>query len=144
DDPVAALWQLLTVLREHRGDGHVACLTHADLDGCEALVMHAAVGTVPADVLRLSRNWPEDEWAAAEQRLSDRGLLAAGAATAAGLELRAAIEADTNRLAAQPYAEIGAEQSERLTEMLRPLARAVVRSGGFPSVNPIGLDASTE
>jgi len=144
DDPLAALWQLITVLREHRGDGHVACLTHADLDGCEALVMHAASGAVPAEVLQVSRNWPESEWADAEERLTDRGLLADGAATAVGLELRAGIEADTNRLASQPYAEIGAEATERLTELLRPLARAVVRSGGFPSVNPIGLDASTE
>jgi hypothetical protein len=143
-DPVAALWQLLTVLREHRGDGHVACLTQAGLDGCEALVVHAASGAVPADVLRLSRNWSEAEWAAAEGRLVERGYLAGGTATAAGLDLRSGIEADTNRLAAQPYAEIGATETERLTELLRSLARDVVRSGTFPSVNPIGLDASAE
>jgi hypothetical protein len=141
-DPVAALWQRLAVLREHRGDGHIACLTHADLDGCEALVMHAASGAVPADVLRLSRNWSEEEWAAAEQRLEDRGLLAGGVATAAGAELRSDIEADTNRLAAQPYIEIGAEDTGKLIELLLPLSRAVVKSGGFPSINPIGLDAS--
>ncbi|MGC9960891.1 MAG: hypothetical protein ABSE47_03185 [Acidimicrobiales bacterium] len=144
DDPVAALWQLLTVLREHRGDGHVACLTHAGLDGAEALVLHAASGAVPAEVLRVSRNWSDQEWSDAEQRLAERGLLAGGVASAAGAELRADIESDTNRLAAQPYASIGAAATERLTELLRPLARAVVRSGGFPSVNPIGLDASNE
>jgi len=144
EDPVAALWQLLTVLREHRGDGHVACLTHAGLDGCEALVMHAASGAVQAEVVRVSRNWSEAEWAEAEDRLAGRGLLAGGAATPAGLELRAGIEADTNRLAAQPYAEIGGEQTGRLTELLRPVARAVVRSGGFPLVNPIGLDVTAE
>jgi hypothetical protein len=143
EEPVAALWQLLTVLREHRGDGHVACLAFAGLDGCEALVLHAASGAVPAEVLRTSRNWPEDEWVGAEQRLMERGLLdGSGVATAAGLEMRAGIEADTNRLAGQPYAEIGAEQTERLRELLRPWARAVVSSGEFPSLNPIGLDAS--
>jgi hypothetical protein len=132
------------VLREHRGDGHVACLTHAGLDGAEALVLHAASGAVPAEVLRVSRNWSDQEWSDAEQRLAERGLLAGGVASAAGAELRADIESDTNRLAAQPYASIGAAATERLTELLRPLARAVVRSGGFPSVNPIGLDASNE
>jgi hypothetical protein len=143
EEPVAGLWQSLTVLREHRGDGHVASLVFAGLDGCEALVLHAASGAVPADVLRTSRNWPDDEWAAAEDRLRERGLLdESGASTTSGLEVRAAIEADTNRLAGQPYAEIGAEQSDRLTELLRPLAQAVVASGEFPSVNPIGLDAS--
>jgi hypothetical protein len=144
EDPVAALWQLITVLREHRGDGHIACLTHADLDACEALVLHAASGAVPKEVLRRSRNWSEGEWAAAEERLSARGLFAEGAATVGGTELRSAIESDTDRLASQPYAEIGAEGTERLTELLRPVARAVVKSGGFPSINPIGLDASTE
>jgi hypothetical protein len=142
EDPVAALWQRLAVLREHRGDGHIACLTTADLDGCEALVMHAASGVVPAEVLRVSRNWSEAEWAEAEQRLEDRGLLAGGAATPAGTDLRSGIEADTNRLAAQPYIEIGAEDTGKLIELLRPLSRAVVKSGGFPSINPIGLDAS--
>ena len=145
EDPVAQLWQLLTVLREHRGDGHVACLAFAGLDGCEALVMHAASGAVPAQILRTSRNWPEDEWPFAEQRLLRRGLLdESGVASAAGVEMRAGIEVDTNRLAGQPYAEIGGERTDRLTELLRPLARAVVRSGGFPSVNPIGLDASDQ
>jgi hypothetical protein len=144
-DPVAELWQLLTVLREHRGDGHIACLEYADLDGCEALVMHAVSGAVPAEILRASRNWPEDEWALAVERLRGRGLLdETGSATNAGREMRAEIEVDTNRLAGQPYAEIGAEQTERFTELLRPLARAVVRSGGFPSVNPIGLDATDQ
>jgi hypothetical protein len=145
DDPAAALWQLLTVLREHRGDGHVACLAYADLDGCEALVMHAASGAVPAEILRTSRNWPEHEWDLATQRLVARGLLdSGGAATPAGLEMRAGIEADTNRLAGQPFAEIGAEETVRLTELLRPMARVVVSSGEFPSLNPIGLDASDQ
>ena len=81
----------------------------------------------------------------ATERLRERGLLdGSGAATAVGLEMRTRIEADTNGLAGQPYAAIGAEQSERLTELLRPLARAVVRSGEFPSLNPIGLDATEQ
>jgi hypothetical protein len=145
EDPAGALWQLVTVLREHRGDGHVSCLVSADLDGCEALVLHAASGAVPAEVLRTSRNWPEVEWDLAVERLVVRGLLdSSGAATPAGVEMRAEIEADTNRLAAQPYAELGAAESERLSELLRPLTRTVVRSGGFPALNPIGLDASDQ
>src|SRR5271166_3458523 len=63
DDPLGLLWQTVTVLREHRGDGHVVCLVDAGLDGCEALVMHAASGAVPAEVLRQSRHWSDEEWA---------------------------------------------------------------------------------
>lgn len=139
-DPVEALWQLVTVLREHRGDGHIACLTHAGLDGAEALVLHAASGAVPAEVLRTSRNWSEDEWSAAEMRLGDRGLFAEGEATAAGLKLRAAIEDDTNLLASQPYRALGTERTERLVELVLPISRALARSGELPSINPIGID----
>ena len=41
-DPVEALWQSCTSLREHRGDGHVAMLASRGLDGCEALALFAA------------------------------------------------------------------------------------------------------
>lgn len=142
DDPVVALWQALTVLREHRGDGHVACLVEAGVDSCEALVLHAACGIVPAEVLRTSRNWPEDEWAAAEERLASRGLVVDGSATAAGRELRSAIEDATNRLAAGPLAALGSARAEQLIEHLQPIAKAVVASGMLPSVLPVGLDLS--
>jgi len=42
DQPTAphlALWQASTLLRESRGDGHVAALIAACLDPCEALVL---------------------------------------------------------------------------------------------------------
>ncbi len=42
-----ALWHAATVLREHRGDGHVAALVAAGLDGRQALVTMAATGAVP-------------------------------------------------------------------------------------------------
>ena len=42
-DPLARLWQAATVLREHRGDGHVIALVDAELDGCQALVLRDAL-----------------------------------------------------------------------------------------------------
>ena len=42
-DPLARLWQAATVLREHRGDGHVAALVAAGVDGCEALVWRSGI-----------------------------------------------------------------------------------------------------
>ncbi|MGI0151807.1 MAG: SCO6745 family protein, partial [Thermoplasmata archaeon] len=75
DTPHLVLWHAITLLREHRGDGHIAALVTAGLDPCEALVTHAAAGDVGAEVLRRSRSWPEEEWAAASSRLQARGLL---------------------------------------------------------------------
>jgi hypothetical protein len=47
-DPFARLWWAATVLREHRGDGHVAALVAAGIDGCEALVLRTAVDAAGA------------------------------------------------------------------------------------------------
>jgi hypothetical protein len=59
DDPVESLWYWCSCLREHRGDGHVASLTAAGLDGCEALVLFAASEGLPVDLLRGSRGWSD-------------------------------------------------------------------------------------
>ncbi|MGH8994401.1 MAG: SCO6745 family protein, partial [Acidimicrobiia bacterium] len=74
-EPHLALWHAATLLREHRGDGHVAALTAAGLDGCEAHVTVAATGAVPRPTLQDNRKWSDDEWAAAEERLRARGWL---------------------------------------------------------------------
>lgn len=138
------LWQAVTALREHRGDGHVACLLQAGLDGCEALVTAAAAGPAPRQVLQQSRAWTDDEWASALERLVARGLANGdGSLTAGGLEARESIEQATDRLAARPYAALGAAQAERLGELVARLSRAVVESGLMPQANPIGLDLET-
>jgi hypothetical protein len=144
EDGFEALWQRVTALREYRGDGHIACLVCAGLDGPEALVMHAASGVVQAEILQTSRNWPLEEWRAAEKRLAARGLFRDGSATPAGLALRSEIEAHTNELAAAPYAALGESACRRLIELLLPLAKALASSGELPSVNPVGLDLTKD
>jgi hypothetical protein len=136
-DPVAALWQHCTSLREHRGDGHVASLLVADLDGCEAHVLFAADRQVPIEVLRDNRGWSADEWAAATARLVERGLLRSdGGITDVGLEARERVEMETDRLAAAPFTEL---DPASLLELLDPLARAVVEARVIPFPNPMGL-----
>ena len=73
-DGLARAWQAATALREHRGDGHVAVLTEAGLDGCEAHVLYVATTGVDAEVLRANRGWSHTKWADAIERLRDRGL----------------------------------------------------------------------
>ena len=46
-DPVAALWHATTLLREYRGDGHIAALVAAGISGRESNVLHCAAGVVP-------------------------------------------------------------------------------------------------
>jgi len=139
DDPVEALWYWCTCLREHRGDGHVAALTAAGLDGCEALVLFAAAGGPPADLLQRSRGWSADEWAYAGERLARRGLLDGGVATAAGFELRRWVEATTDDLAGMVTGRVQGADAEAIHRGLSAVAGAVRSAGVLTYPNPMGL-----
>jgi hypothetical protein len=127
-----ALWHAVTVLREYRGDGHVACLLEAGIDACEALVLHAATGDVPAAVLQSSRGWSDDAWAAAVDRLRARGWLDGdGAFTEAGRSARERVEARTDELALAPWQAIGEDACDELRRLVRPLSKAIVAGGAL-------------
>ncbi|TRV77536.1 hypothetical protein FKN01_15710 [Streptomyces sp. 130] len=139
DEPHLAVWHAATVLREHRGDGHLAALADAELDPVEALVSFAAIGAAPAEVFA-SRGWDAGEWRAARERLEKRGLVAAdGTATEAGRALRAEVERRTDEAAAGPWRVLAAQERERLAELLGPLWVAAIGSGLLPSENTLGI-----
>jgi hypothetical protein len=126
DPPHLQLWHACTLLREHRGDGHIAALVAAGLDGAEAAVTHAATGAVPAEVLRTTRGYTEEEWQAVNDRLRKRGLLDSdGAFTTAGQQLRDWVEQTTDETASAPYEHLGSETTQRLISLVRPWARAI-------------------
>ncbi|MGA2519632.1 MAG: hypothetical protein ABSG81_02305 [Acidimicrobiales bacterium] len=140
DDPLLVLWQAAGVVREHRGDGHVAALVAAGLDGLEALVSMVGTGAVPRSLLQVARGWDDAQWEEAEARLAGRGWLTPdGALTPAGAAARSDIEDLTDRLATEPWDRLGAQRTEELRTLLVPLARAVAASGVVPVPNPIGL-----
>jgi hypothetical protein len=141
-DPHLVLWHAVTLLREYRGDGHIAVLTTEGIGPCEALVLHAATGEVPAGTLRSSRAWSHDEWRTASEGLRDRGWVdASGALTDAGRTHRSAVEIRTDELASAPWTHLGADACHRLRTLVRPMSRAVVESGTFSqSINGIGED----
>jgi hypothetical protein len=142
DDPVAALWQCCTSLREHRGDGHVAMLVGYDISGIEAHQFIVASGVIADEAIRLSRGWDEDEWNAAKDRLRGRGLLDDdGHLTDDGQAARDRIERITDQLALQPYTDGLTEAGmDLLPTLLRPLARAVYDADILVFPNPMGLD----
>ncbi|WP_432014054.1 SCO6745 family protein [Streptomyces cucumeris] len=137
DKPVERLWHAATLLREHRGDGHVAALVAAGLDGCEALGLRAGAD-LPRAELQPYRGWTDQEWEAALTRLADRGLLKPdGTATGNGRELLRAVESATDRAAERPWRPLAAEDTTALTALLKPLAAACSTALRFP--NPIGV-----
>ena len=137
-EPHLRLWQALTTLREHRGDGHVAALVQREIDGIGAHVLAAAAGRSTREWLQKARGWDDEAWDGAAAELTDRGWLADGELSAEGLAMVAAVEADTDRLALGPWRALGDPGCDRLAELLTPLRRAVVAAGEWPSGNPIG------
>ncbi len=139
DEPHLALWQALTTLREHRGDGHNAALLEREVSGAAAHVLLAAAGRVDREWLQRARGWDDDTWSTAAQQLTDRGWLDGDGLSAEGLAMTTAIEADTDRLALGPWRALGDVGCDRLAELLVPVRRAVIAAGLFPDRNPIGV-----
>ncbi|MFD7019219.1 hypothetical protein [Streptomyces sp. NPDC059928] len=135
EQPHLAFWHAATLLREHRGDGHLAALLELGLDPLEALVSHTATGKgmAPRWVLT-TRGWQRSDWDAAAERLRERGLLDAdGELTAAGVALRADLEDRTDRLDLAPYELLGEQDVARLTELAKGFLMTAALAGGFPA-----------
>ncbi len=134
DEPHLVLFHALTLIREHRGDGHVATTLAHGLSGLESLVTHTATGTgftVPA--AQATRGWSEEQWQACVVALADRGLMGAdGTLTEGGVALRTAIETDTDERGHAPWAALGDEGTERLRTLGRPWVKQMVAGGVFP------------
>jgi hypothetical protein len=137
--PHLRLWQALTTLREHRGDGHNAALLQREVGGAAAHVLAAAAGRSDREWLQRARGWDDAAWEAAAGGLTERGWLENGELSAEGLARVAAIEADTDRLALGPWQALGDARCDRLAELLTPVRRAIVAAGEFPDRNPIGV-----
>jgi hypothetical protein len=139
DEPHLRLWQSLTTLREHRGDGHSVALVQREVDGVAAHVLAAAAGRSDREWLMRARGWDDAPWDDAVARLGERRWLDDDGLTAEGLAMVAAIEADTDRLALRPWRALGDAGCDRLAQLLTPVRRAVVAAGDWPAGNPIGV-----
>lgn len=140
-EPHLVLWLASNILRESRGDAHVACLVSRDIRPCEAHVMLYAGGGPSADLLRAARGWSEQEWAASASRLTQRGWLnETGMANGSGQAIRNDIEARTDDLSSAPWRALGQYATGRLFELAAGFSQVVVRGGGFPVPNAMGLE----
>lgn len=128
--PRRALWRDVTVLREHRGDGHLIALHARNLRWPEPHLLLAGLGRLDARQQQ-HRGWSDEEWHAAARRLAERGWLdAAGRATAPGRAAYAEIEAETDALS---------PSDSDLAAALAPVAAAVLAAEVVPFPNAMGL-----
>lgn len=134
DEPHLALWFGITLLREYRGDGHIAALTAEGVSGIEALVIHGATGAVPPKVLQATRAWGDDDWAAARRGLVARGWLTReGTLTEVGAAHRDEVERRTDQLAAAPWDLLDEDEQIWLAALGKDLSATIVAAGTFPA-----------
>jgi len=133
------MWQLVTALREYRGDCHVAVLTVHGLGGAAANVLAEAAGLTDGRQQTV-RGWGDDAWRDAHALLARRGWLDAdGAITEVGRAARTAIEDETDEVTAA-----GVDETAMTTwsELLLELAVGVRESGMVPYPNPTAAPAA--
>lgn len=135
-DDIGLLWWAASVIREFRGDCHIAVLTAAGLDGTSANTLAVAAGLIGGDQ-RLMRGWSEDEWAAGYAQLASRGWVDAdGTITDSGRSARQQIEDATDRVCAASMDKEATGRAITVEDGVRALARAVLKSGVISFPNP--------
>ena len=132
DEPHLVLWHAQTLLREYRGDNHIAALTIEGLTGCEALVTHSfgeepslVGGSVSADVLKSTRQRTDDDWAEAVASLQARGWIDENGTLRPSTGSNAAVGSrnEPTNSRSGPYAAIGEERCDRLRSTRSALER---------------------
>jgi hypothetical protein len=131
-DPVGELWRAADLVREHRGDSHVAAWVSHGVDAVEINLLTELWWKLPLNSYVRTRGWSADEIDAALGRLRDRGLVDGESFTAEGEALRASIEAATDR-GERGIVEALGDDADELFSLLEPWSKAIVDSGGYPS-----------
>jgi hypothetical protein len=124
-EPVARLWHAATLLREHRGDGHIVALVTEGIGGTEAHVLHALSIDLPAKEFGRVWHLPAAQLTAVIDGMRTRGLIGIdGWLTAAGRATKERVEALTDRLAEAPYNALSPSELDRLVADLEPVSAA--------------------
>jgi hypothetical protein len=129
-EPVARLWHAATLLREHRGDGHIAALVVAGIGGTQAHVLHALSEEIPAEKFGRVHHLAADRLARVVDGMRDGGLIdASGWLSDAGRKTKERIESVTDDLAAPAYSSLQASELEQLIADLEPISAALTAAG---------------
>ncbi len=129
-EPLAHLWWAVTVLREFRGDGHVAVLVTEDVGPIEALITSSGYGDGTVEFYQKNRAWSLEEWETAVERCQSKGWIDhEGALTEAGRALRDRIETSTDQTVAPVVDALGGEL-DRVIDAIKPNSREIYLNGG--------------
>ncbi|MDX3656496.1 hypothetical protein PV646_04175 [Streptomyces sp. ID05-26A] len=127
-EPHLALWHACTILREARGDGHVAALVAAGIGPCQALALYAREHSLDPAYMRTARGWTVEEWEAVADLPGDLP----------------AVERATDAAALDPWKALGAVGTTRFIDLMTPLALRIASANEAMRVNPMALDPVRE
>ncbi len=124
------LWLATCVIRESRGDGHIALLVAEGIGPLASHLISTGDASEVRAALRGLRAWSDPEIDAAVAELQDAGLLDAdGRRTPRCRELRRSIEDRTNTLSARGWAQVGEGTVDRIATVALALLPPVLESG---------------
>jgi hypothetical protein len=131
-DPIADLWRAADLVREHRGDSHIAAWISRGFDATEiSLITEPYIG-LPMRTYARSRAWSDADFDAALERMTARGYFTDGELNDAGRDAREAVEVATDRQEASIIDAIG-DDFDELCDLLEPWADAIREQKGYPA-----------
>lgn len=129
-EPLLDLWLATCVIRESRGDGHIALLVGEGIGPLESHLISAGDRPEGRTALESMRGWTAAEIDGAAEGLRSQGLLdAQGGRTDRCREMRRAIERRTDELSAPPWECTAPSDVARISELALELLPAVLSSG---------------
>lgn len=131
DDPFGRLWRGAELIREHRGDGHIAACVAEGLDPVTMNIVTERWVGFPLGAYSSTRGWTEEAIAAAVDRLRSDGLLDGDDLSPAGLALRERIEDATDATQAGLVARLGDDVDGLIATLDRWGSRCIA-AAAFP------------
>jgi hypothetical protein len=123
DEVVARLFHAASLLREHRGDGHIVALMSEGIGRLEAHVLLALGMDMPAAQFGRIHHLPPAQIEAVIDGMRERDLIGEdGWLSEHGRTVKDRVEALTDDLAAKPYDALDPDELEELMANLEPLA----------------------
>ncbi len=130
-DPAHRLWWACGLVREHRGDSHVAAVAAAGLNAVEMNVLTELWTGMPLLSYTGTRGWPPEAMQHAVDRLESRGWIRGGGLTDQGRAVRVSIEQRTDEQEQAIAAALG-DRLDELCDRLNDWGQRCIEAGAFP------------
>lgn len=135
EEPIGQLWRSCDLVREHRGDSHIAVWARAGVRPIEIQLMMELELRIPLKTYSMTRGWTLEQMDAAIEGMRVKGWMEGDEFSAEGKAFRARTEADTDAMETPIVEAIGADFDE-LIGLLAPWASTIVKAGiaggGYP------------